>query len=723
MRITRLEIEGYKNIDIKLVHQSDIIALDGKNGCGKSNLLEALSYIFRSLYDKNEKVDFKYLIEYKNSDNKTILIEKKQTKPTFKVDNQRQVSIDKFLPKKIVTIYSGEEDRLWKNIYFPLYNDFVSKINKSGAQGLQMSQTMPQMLYLNKFYWHLSLLSLLLSDSPDNLKFVKEVLKIKKVDKIKIDFLSENYENYSSSLIMDFIRAIDHKNEYTLEELKQLLNEKGFIPDDVYKYLYFAFTPKDKKIVNDITILFNENLQIEDLSEGEKKLLLIKSAFEFAEQEDSLFILDEPDAHVHLNNKPEIIKTFEPYKTNRQIILTTHSPTVSHALNPDNLYMIDDGKQINKKKQEVLKALTGEYWNIQQQNIFLSSDKPIILFVEGKHDKLHIQKAFEVLKDDYPTLDFDIFNMDGADNIPQILTGLRTNDLSYNTLFIGIFDNDKEGRNCSNQSKVRCIDGNNKLNENLIKKGYVSFCYPKPVDYTNENLTIENLYDATKYQLAYQEALKNYSFGNKHIDESSNELKKNAKDQLSLMISSFAKNDFNYFRKFFNLILEIWNIYISKQKKQIEIDNTISSKEKKEILQKQKDFVENNQTDAKLPAAIEEAKSQLNRNENYKILFLTGKGANAKLRYYSDNSLVLLKDSTVVKEHTTSCLVSTIKLRTEAIENNLLKDYGEYYLLTKDIHFKAPSPAASFVLGRNSNGNNEWKDATGSTFKELFRKR
>lgn len=52
MKIKNLKIEGYKNLDLELIHNADIIALIGNNGSGKSNLLEALSLIFRSLYKK-----------------------------------------------------------------------------------------------------------------------------------------------------------------------------------------------------------------------------------------------------------------------------------------------------------------------------------------------------------------------------------------------------------------------------------------------------------------------------------------------------------------------------------------------------------------------------------------------------------------------------------------------------------------------------------------------
>lgn len=47
MKIKQLSINNYKNLDAKLHHESDIIAFIGNNGSGKSNLLEALSSIFK----------------------------------------------------------------------------------------------------------------------------------------------------------------------------------------------------------------------------------------------------------------------------------------------------------------------------------------------------------------------------------------------------------------------------------------------------------------------------------------------------------------------------------------------------------------------------------------------------------------------------------------------------------------------------------------------------
>jgi len=79
MRLKRLkignEIEGrgyknFKNTTIEFESESNYCTFIGLNGSGKSNLLEAISKIFRSLYlieDTSERLDFDFEIDYQIS--------------------------------------------------------------------------------------------------------------------------------------------------------------------------------------------------------------------------------------------------------------------------------------------------------------------------------------------------------------------------------------------------------------------------------------------------------------------------------------------------------------------------------------------------------------------------------------------------------------------------------------------------------------------------------
>jgi len=309
MKIKSLKIvdKAYKNLDINLDNNtSSIMAFIGNNGSGKSNVLEAISIIFKYLYQRKDKeIPFDFSLTYEIGGGKLVEITKSRTTVITKINGVQKSDPYNDLPKQVVAIYSGEEDRLWRNHYEPMYNDFISKINK-GSQA-----EIPKMLYLNKFYWPISLLCLLLNRS-NNLedKFCENILGINKVHAVKFEFNRNVYQSYSGNNILNFVKAVDSKNEYNLEELQKVI--KNYDIRDVFKYLYIAFTPKDRKILQNITIKYNdENLEIEDFSEGEKKMILVKAALEFAAQEDSLFILDEPDAHIHLSNKMQIKKVLE----------------------------------------------------------------------------------------------------------------------------------------------------------------------------------------------------------------------------------------------------------------------------------------------------------------------------------------------------------------------------------------------------------------------------
>jgi ABC-type cobalamin/Fe3+-siderophores transport system ATPase subunit len=705
MQIKSLKISGYKNLNIDLKHETDIIAAIGNNGSGKSNLLEALCYIFRSLYDKKFSISFNFDITYTNTDNKIIQIKNEKSKSSMLVDNTPQIAMENYLPKRIVIIYSGEEDRLWKNCIEPIYKEYIANINKSDIRGTSvMTELLPMVLYLNRFYWHIALLSLICSDSDDNKMFVKDILKINKIEKIKFDFKSGNYNSYTNSETLRFVKHIDSKAEYTLDEFKQVLESNNYNADDVFKYLYTAYTPKNTKILDDITIIFNENLTIEDLSEGEKKLLLIKSALEFAGQEDCLFILDEPDAHIHVSNKEEIIKMFDPYKHNRQIVFTTHSPTLTNCLDDNHLYLLDCGEIMEKEKQDILNNLIGDSWTKHEVGAFLANKKNIILLVEGKHDKIHIETGFHKLKGDYPALDFAIYSIGGESKIRPLMVGLYEAGDCGDKTYIAIYDNDTAGNNSLNNGfKEENNCGYKKMcgKEINLQDNFFAFTLPKPNGFTKD-CTIENMFDASKYEEAYKEAFNKTLgyFANKPISDIHDDIICKSKNILSENSKNFSQEDFKNFRPLFDTILKIQN---RKQTTTTVKDNTKRPKE----------------------YTIKKEKSKEVKN----YYFIDARGVKAKGYLQGEpipskeSKIVVCKDSAAVLTHVASCLQSVINIRAKLLSDNVLKTEENRCIFTQDYTFNSVSTAGSVILGRNTNGWKMWKDEKGKTLDEIYRKK
>ena len=126
-----LNIGEYKNLHqlcIDFKSTDKYCCLIGLNGSGKSNVLEVISAIFYSLYHIATLVDglrkypcpFKYRISYINDNEFYEIID-------GRLKNGNKVTLD-ILPKNILASYSGEDTRLWKTYYKPIYEKCCSKM-------------------------------------------------------------------------------------------------------------------------------------------------------------------------------------------------------------------------------------------------------------------------------------------------------------------------------------------------------------------------------------------------------------------------------------------------------------------------------------------------------------------------------------------------------------------------------------------------------------------
>lgn len=463
MRINKLFIKDFANIKgvtFDFSNSNGLVLLIGNNGSGKSNLLECISDIIGNLYLEDEgrpyafRSPFEIIWSIEGVENHAVWDGTTLTKMRGGVAVSPANRFE--LPKRVIAIYSGESTRLWDRYYEPSYKQFIASIN-SAANRDQLSPAYPKMLFLNRYYWHLSLLSLLCSENESIKKFCRDDLKIVSVDMIHFELNKTNYHDYAVSAVLNFVKSLEGNETFaSLDDFKQYLDEKGMDCAMLYEYLYLAYTSKSGKIVNDIEVTFNNGLKVDALSEGGKKRLLIKAALEYAGQEDTLFLLDEPDAHVHIKNKRFIIETIEEYVANRQVFMTTHSPSICRFVsNPASIVMMDGGRDVAVTDQiEAGHKLADD---ATLYNVLFSTKN--IVITEGKTDCIYIKKALEKLVGSFPLLknetefipiggtDFEVDN-DFLSKIAQ-LDGRR---------IIRLVDRDESGLKCA-----RGLLGNNNL--------------------------------------------------------------------------------------------------------------------------------------------------------------------------------------------------------------------------------------------------------------------
>ena len=438
-----LNIGEYKNLHqlcIDFKSTDKYCCLIGLNGSGKSNVLEVISAIFYSLYHIATLVDglrkypcpFKYRISYINDNEFYEIID-------GRLKNGNKVTLD-ILPKNILASYSGEDTRLWKTYYKPIYEKYCSKM--TATQGF-----IPLfMFYISRHEWDISLLTLLYSEDIDVVKFVAGITKGAEC-KISFEYNNTNIKKWDGTEIEGFIEKLKKKSTYNIESFRATINEINFIdqPSTLFYCLCKCRTESDNQIIQRINIEFINKGNIEGLSKGEKKLINANTIIHILSAPNSLCLFDEPDSHIHIARKDELKELINT--ENRYSIVTTHSPVFVNCLCDENIRYLKDGKIEDLERSKKLSLLSGGGISIFEGSLILGTKK--ILVVEGPYDKKYLEKAISIFakrNSKYKALkQIAIIPAGSAGNAKTMYDDVLSKQVDGLELIAFLFDYDKGG--------------------------------------------------------------------------------------------------------------------------------------------------------------------------------------------------------------------------------------------------------------------------------------
>ena len=104
------------------------------------------------------------------------------------------------------------------------------------------------------------------------------------------------------------------------------------------------------------------------------------------------------------------------------------------------------------------------------------------------------------------------------------------------------------------------------------------------------------------------------------------------------------------------------------------------------------------------------------------LLFCSGTDGAEATGQYTDTGMVVLKGAKFRLNSVPSFAGSSAyKRRQSMLSNGDLEEQGNHLLLQRDVEFPTPSAASDAVLGRSSNGWQEWHDAQGVSLDTLRR--
>ena len=509
MKLKTINIEHYKNLknEFSFEQNNGYISLIGLNGSGKSNLLEAISLIFSRLIGINAQQPFpRFSLSYDIREHEINISD---------VDSDASKLNDNDLPASVIACYSGEDNRLWNSGFKDYYIKFFNAAIRGG-------EYKPRLLYINKYCWKIAFVSLLFSENENVKNFISDKLHINK-EMVKVKFRTKDGANPQSHEASNWYKRVENKYGDSEINILELMNDEEVdlhctkyptltLDQIVFYYLYFLHMPDKKgtlgleadKVIENIELIVN-GYHFEDLSEGEKKLILIECITKVLGDKDSLVLLDEPDAHTHIAMKKDLLKLISEFEG--QTVMTTHSPMFLNkrweGYDDKNIYYMNDGQIENSEPLQHLAELTGNEIDYFEGSFILSSKR--ILVTEGPYDILYIKHAIDKLsvdKQSYLKIKEQVafLHAGGSDNAFDLYNQTLYPSRNHYEHLVFLFDYDKAG--FDGAEKVKKAINNNEDTKPIIlfyQNDYSTEKDTKPNDKDPESYIVEDLFDFRSY--------------------------------------------------------------------------------------------------------------------------------------------------------------------------------------------------------------------------------
>jgi predicted ATPase len=434
MRIDSLWVTKLKNFDnftIDFREDFPVNILLGQNGTGKSNLIEVIVTIFLKLEQSSSKKEFiesftfdfkiKYCIS-QEKEWKYYLISKIEGVLIIQLGNVSDLSVENeisfnalkripealYLPKYVIGYYSGSIERL-KSIFKQSEQKYYKEVRSNRDQEIEFRR----FFYADTYSCQLMLLSLLTYASTDkNIRaFLSKYLDFSEFVDFTVSLRSPDWNkgislkdginefwgakgtplrfcNYllvesKSEPVIEYNVSLDIKNSIR-ERVTFYLKGPDFLNNaieyfdsgiDLFRHIESTYI---SGLIDKITIRIkkkssNDIIEFSELSEGEQQLITILGLLLFTSDENTLFLLDEPDTHLNPNWQREYLKLFNNNTKNSHIVIATHSPLMVQSAEDAGiiLFKLENGNPVCNSDTHFIhnwridQVLTSEYFGLK----------------------------------------------------------------------------------------------------------------------------------------------------------------------------------------------------------------------------------------------------------------------------------------------------------------------------------------------------------------------
>lgn len=187
------------------------------------------------------------------------------------------------------------------------------------------------------------------------------------------------------------------------------------------------FEPRDLNI--DVKVQFLEGEKEIDLSkkgDGTKRritmaLLECRNSEQAVDGLNTLYLLDEPDTHLHVSAQMDLLHTLSGFaNSNNQVIIATHSPFIINSVRPRQVRLIcldTTGNSFVRRLRKGEKSTEMVLRELGIENTYLFFARKVIL-VEGETDKVFLETVYERLKGRTMSASLiKVINIEGVQNV------------------------------------------------------------------------------------------------------------------------------------------------------------------------------------------------------------------------------------------------------------------------------------------------------------------
>ncbi|AYL97173.1 AAA family ATPase [Mucilaginibacter celer] len=341
--LNKVHLKGYKSIeDVTIDFQKGLNILIGKNGAGKSNLLEMINIASRTRQGSDDHFTYAEL-EFVSDDEQTfeIKLEKRLKSKILDPENidDRVMFIEKFSINGNVVLEDSDSENYKKQFDFKgrpitykgsLRGLFIS-LGYIPAYPLYIKYKIPDNLDCITKPSSLKInykgASLGIGEYPKTAHFITEILAVIE------DFISnQNYTDFKD-ISKDDILACLKVQDFIVYNLKLFTPIENIrFSDNINLY-----DGNKVVVIDNIKLEFNVNnnwLPWSQLSDGTKRLFHIITEITYT---SGLVLLEEPELGVHPHQFHLLMNFLKEQSQHKQIIISTHAPKALDHLNLDEL--------------------------------------------------------------------------------------------------------------------------------------------------------------------------------------------------------------------------------------------------------------------------------------------------------------------------------------------------------------------------------------------------